>query len=184
MLLTVTALTVLSHTLCLPHPTQAVRLQWAGPYVHSSPHLSQHPSPGCLHGRWPPHPTWAPTWWQIFLLYRCPSHSTQALTAQVELLTCLGALFIPRELILHIRHTHTLDLISHAKPPTLRMLSSCWHHHHHPLPPIKLSPLWAPTSHTPSDNPHVFLPLRTPFIFSNPTSGFWPPMDTPHPTGT
>lgn len=48
------------------------------------------PTTGCLYGKWPPHPTWTATWWQIFLLYRCPPHCTRTLTAQGELLACVA----------------------------------------------------------------------------------------------
>ena len=75
-------------------------------WTSSSPHLSWPPSPGCLHGRWPPH-LGSHLMTDSSPCCRCPSHSTQALTAQVELLACVDALFILCELILHVRHTHT-----------------------------------------------------------------------------
>ena len=114
----VTAPTVLSHILCLPHPTQAVRLHWAGPYVDVfiSP-FELTPQP------------WLPPWQMTSSPYlvshlmidsssccTCPSHSTQALTAQVELLACVDALFILCELILHGRHTHTHTHTGFDKP--------------------------------------------------------------------
>ena len=166
------------------HPTQAVRLHWAGPYVDVfiSP-FELTPQP------------WLPPWQMTSSPYlvshlmidsssccTCPSNSTQALTAQVELLACVDALFILCELILHGRHTHThthtQDLISHTKPPTLWMLSSCWH----PLPPNQAVPLMS--SHLTHSlwQPTCLLASKDAFHILQPYIRLLTPTDTSHPT--
>ena len=75
-------------------------------------------------------------------------------------------------------HTHTQDLISHTKPPTLWMLSSCWH----PLPPNQAVPLMS--SHLTHSlwQPTCLLASKDAFHILQPYIRLLTPTDTSHPT--